>query len=69
MKNEERMKEHLTKARDSMCFACGDLRAPLEHCSSVDAVALMALLKRANELHRDVETLLQAYEADYPDKA
>ena len=58
------MEEHLTKTVHEMEFACESLREALHGAGNVEAVVLLDLIRRANELRRDVTVLLAAHAAD-----
>jgi hypothetical protein len=52
--------EELTKARDGAGMVVADLRAALAAGTSVEALVLLPLIQRANELSMDIERLLTA---------
>lgn len=52
--------EELTKARDGAGMVAADLRAALAAGTPVEALVLLPLIQRANELSRDIEQLLSA---------
>jgi len=58
------MKETLVKVTHDMGFACDGLREALNKAGSVEGLVILDLIRRANEIRRDVEALLNAYLAD-----
>ena len=58
------MKEALEKVTHDMGFACEGLREALNKAGSVEALVILELIRRTNEVRRDVEALLNAYLAD-----
>lgn len=55
--------EELTKARDGAGMVAADLRAALAAGTPVEALVLLPLIRRAQELVQDIERLLAARSA------
>ena len=55
--------EELTKARDGASMVADDLRAALAAATPVEALVLLPLIQRAEELVQDIERLLAARSA------
>jgi hypothetical protein len=55
--------EELNKARDGAGMAAADLRAALAAGTQVEALVLLPLIRRAQELAQDIEQLLAARSA------
>jgi hypothetical protein len=66
MRKESKMKmeEALTKASHNISFACHDLREALHKAGNVESIVILALIKRTNELRREVDELLCAHISD-----
>ena len=64
-KGGKTMEETLQKLVHDMGFACEGLQEALKKASSVEGLVILPLIGRASELRRDVEALLQAYQADH----
>ena len=58
------MKEALEKVTHDLGFACDGLREVLSQSGSVEGLIVLDLIRRANEVRRDVEALLNAHIAD-----
>lgn len=58
------MQESLEKVTQDMGFVCDSLREALNKGGAVEGIIILDLIKKANELGRDVESLLNAQAAD-----
>ena len=60
MTNFDIATEELTKARDGASMLAVDLRAALAVGTQVEALVLLPLIRKAQELSQDIEQLLAA---------